>query len=557
MSDHSRGSGVVPAPSGVVIGPDAGFIGVACVAVATAELLGAYWLRDPLLGVPTGLWLIAAGYGLMRIARNHAKPVPGAQSVIADTAETLEVVETVEASPAHQSAGEDGSGQLQFAFSGSTSSAAAPRLTLTSAEPRSTPDHLWNAGGLLERSGYSLSGLEEQPPAPPGAGGRLVLGALGGFARAASAASARSSSRPGWTKWLSERHDAGGWPTRPLRIGLDLASDLAAMLIRAGGGLGLEWVPVPAGGNDQAQCREHAVDGIVRMDAVGDIHLRTAEHPAREAAWYDWSKAMPLSYSAVFPMRVDPCMVTLSRGWGFDHRDARLIARLIQTAAILSRSRTRLGLSDRLRGRRPFDLAGETGPEGTLRSHAMLVGAMSRLAESVCTERDADPVPLKSAARVLGAWASTTDAAIDPELRKEAVEASLRVLEGEPEAILRAVATRFATYDDNTAFAGVLEAVRAIRAAEHGPILDPVAFLEAEIELGLPGPMTFGRVAAGLCLVGATTEDAKLDYVCDDLIEEMRYSGWLIGRDADRRVLIEVARAVQQARRRGPAREAA
>ncbi len=99
-------------------------------------------------------------------------------------------------------------------------------------------------------------------------------------------------------------------------------------------------------------------------------------------------------------------------------------------------------------------------------------------------------------------------------------------------------------------------AERVIRERGEGPILDPLAFIEAEIELGLPGPVTFGRVAVGLCLVCATTEDAKPDYVCDDVVEEMRYSGWLIGRDADRRVLIELLRALQQSRR-GPAKEAA
>jgi hypothetical protein len=313
---------------------------------------------------------------------------------------------------------------------------------------------------------------------------------------------------------------------------------------------------VASGGDDRRQCRAGVLDGVVRMDSVGDIRLVTAEHPAREAGWYDWSRPMPLSYSAVFPTRVDPCIVTLSRGWGFENSDARTIARLIQAAAVLSRSRVRLGLRDRLRGRRPVEIG--AGPDATgLRSSAPVVDALSNLAECVCTRCSSDPLPLRAAARVLGAWATTTDLPLDTEIRREAAEAGLKVLEGEPEAVLRAVATRFATYDDQGAFAGLVEAGRAIREAGVGPILDPVAFLEAEIGLGLPGPMTFGRVAAGLGLVCATTEDERLDYVCDDLVEEMRYSGWLIGRDADRRVLIEVMRTMQAARRSAPVRDAA
>jgi hypothetical protein len=570
MNDFSRGSGAGRATGGrsvgvsavgaagpvaagsaggVTISGDAAFIGIACIAVATAQLLGVYWLREPLLGIPAGLWFIAASYTALRMLRTLGAAQKGADSgalvrgiEVSAEAKSIEVGDgddTAEETPAKR----DDEGQLRFPFAKSSSTGGR-------ALAQETPERsgvLWNSGSVLEQAGYRFADVEAEPPAPLSGRGRLILGITGALA------SDGGPSRLG--DWLATRHDGGSWPVRPLRIGLDLPSDQAAMLIRASADLGIEWVPVAAGGEDRAECVRRCLDGVVRMDAVGDVRLATAEHPEREAGWYDWARPMPMSYSAVFPMRIDPCIVTLSRGWGFDPPDARVIARLIQAAAVLSRSRPRLGLGDRLWGRRPLDLAGGRGAGADLQS--LLIGSVSRLAESVCTDRKADGFAMKAAARVVGAWATTTDFAIDPEIRREAAEASLRVLEGEPGAILRAVAARFAAYDDGAAFAGIAEAERAIRESEQGPILDPVAFLEAELELGLSGAMTFGRVAAGLCLVCATTEDARLDYVCDDLAEEMRYSGWLIGRDADRRTLIDVMRAVQRSRRGDGARQAA
>lgn len=567
MNESPRASGMNPAPSGVsggpstgasgvspivpagglVIGPDAAFIGLGCLAVATAELLGVHWLREQVLGIPAGLWLIGLGYGLARIVRDRFGTSKGAMNPTA--AVPVGSIDGAVATESSSSVAE-APGQLRLGFDGTAPENGGLKLTHASGQP----EGIRSTGSLLEQAGYRLAEVEVTLPAGPRAGGRAVLGLAGMVAPIGrifgSGPSRISDLLAGWL-------DSTAWPVRPLRVGVDLHSDLAASLIRAGAGLGIEWVPVGAGSDDRRECASQRLDGVVRLDAVGDICFRTAEHPEREAGWYDWSRPLPLSYSSVFPMRIDPCMVTLSRGWGFEPAEARLISRLIQAAAILSRTRSRLGVTDRLHGRVPVELCGGGEAGDLLRANALVVHAVSNLAESVCRDRSADAFALKAAARVVGAWASTTDVPVDPEVRREAAESALRVLEGEPEAILRAVATRFATYDDDAAFAGALEAERVIRERGEGPILDPLAFIEAEIELGLPGPVTFGRVAAGLSLVCASTEDAKLDYVCDDLVEEMRYSGWLIGRDADRRVLIELLRVLQKARRRGPAKEAA
>ena len=78
--------------------------------------------------------------------------------------------------------------------------------------------------------------------------------------------------------------------------------------------------------------------------------------------------------------------------------------------------------------------------------------------------------------------------------------------------------------------------------------------LSCELEHGPYSPMTLGRVAAGICLLCASSPTERLAYLRDDLLEDMRYSGWLVGRDTERAVLIDVFRAIERARRGESAR---
>ena len=68
----------------------------------------------------------------------------------------------------------------------------------------------------------------------------------------------------------------------------------------------------------------------------------------------------------------------------------------------------------------------------------------------------------------------------------------------------------------------------------------------AEVECGLPGPLTLGRVAACVCLVCATSPAERVPFIRADFMDDARYSAWLVGRDQDRAVLYEVFRVMER-----------
>ena len=59
--------------------------------------------------------------------------------------------------------------------------------------------------------------------------------------------------------------------------------------------------------------------------------------------------------------------------------------------------------------------------------------------------------------------------------------------------------------------------------------------------------MSVGRAAAGICLVCASTEPERVPFIRDDMLEEMAYARWLVGRDQDRGLLIRVFLEIQHA----------
>ena len=69
--------------------------------------------------------------------------------------------------------------------------------------------------------------------------------------------------------------------------------------------------------------------------------------------------------------------------------------------------------------------------------------------------------------------------------------------------------------------------------------------------------MTLGRVAAGVCLVCATSAPERLPFIRTDFMDDVRYSAWLVGRDQDRAALYDVFRVVERALAEPRARQAA
>jgi hypothetical protein len=106
--------------------------------------------------------------------------------------------------------------------------------------------------------------------------------------------------------------------------------------------------------------------------------------------------------------------------------------------------------------------------------------------------------------------------------------------------VLRLAAAQFAAGHDDDALRSLQWGVRVLRSSNAECTVDPLAFVQSEIELGQPGGLSTGRIAAGLALLWATTETSRHPFLRDDLTDDLRHAGWLMGRDHDRAVLERV-----------------
>lgn len=432
-----------------------------CGVVATAAFLGADWLKSPLLGLPTGIWLI----GAVQIGSWMAQ---------------------------------------RRAFSGAVS----------------------------RRFSSLLSG---------DVGMYLGRGAGAGWEALRSAAGTLHVSPARFIEieeCFSARAERAMRTSRPLRIGLDCGPELRQLISSQSTSLDVEWVTLSPAPNDQETLRRFRLDAVVHQPSAGPIRISTLEHPEREASWYDWATPRPLTYASVFPVRVDPTQVTVDEFNTLDSSQAPLLAAIIRAAAALSRSPGRLRLSDRLSGRLPA--AGGAFGSGVRTPTGPADRAMLELVERLSDPSTVSTPASRAAARAVSAWLASTEAWLDIDLRKRGIEAALRLNSGEVEMSLRAAAIRFAVCDDEAAYSALRSAEEVIRSSSHTQIGEHLAFLQGELELGLPNPLTLGRVAAGICLVCASSPRERVAYIRGDIMDDVRHSAWLVGRDQDRVVLSEV-----------------
>ncbi len=77
---------------------------------------------------------------------------------------------------------------------------------------------------------------------------------------------------------------------------------------------------------------------------------------------------------------------------------------------------------------------------------------------------------------------------------------------------------------------------------------DQTAFLSGELDAGLPGARTTGRIAVGVCLVAATMPMEELAFFAEDLGDDLRHAAALVGRDQDHRLILEIIRMVERHR---------
>jgi len=326
---------------------------------------------------------------------------------------------------------------------------------------------------------------------------------------------------------------------RPLRIGLDAGPDTRRALIDTTSEIDVEWVILSPSADDQSALRRHNLDALLRTTGEGPglpMRAVSREYPEREAAWYDWSTPRPLTYAAVFPVRVDASRVTLEGVDLSDVAQAELLASSLRAMAALSRCPARLRLSDHLTGRPPSARRDEA-----VRTPSSLADrSMLELANALVSSGTSQSPIARSTGRIVSAWLASTEAWLDLDLRRKGVEAALATVGDEPEVLLRAAAVRLAMFEDDSAFELFRCAERIIQSGTHPTLEEHLAFLQAELELGSPNPLTLGRVASGICLVCATSPKEKVAFIRGDIMDDVRHSAWLIGRDQDRQVLREV-----------------
>lgn len=465
----------------------------ACALIATAYALGASWLTTPLLGLPTGIWAIVVVFAVLRWGQFRPRGV-------------------------------------SQGLTPGDSWLPVRAKSATERQPRPGPfAHLtWAVGGVLGslitwgiHRAYAFAWLSK-------ADAERALGAVGDWA------------------------DRLPMPARPFQLALAVPPDLRDGVDRVARACGLpvETIGLDTIGHDPADaCLRHGLDAVLHQNDDGTHQIVVMEREGREAAWHDWAGQRPIGFASAFPLRIDPAMVTLGRIDADDDAQVRLAATLMLTAAALGRSAPRLTLTDRLAGRRPIvgtpvnrNSAGGQDPM------EYLLDELDEAYRDVPSGTPANPATL-AAARIVQAWMATWDGHADVERRYEAIANAAARLADEPESLLRLATARIAMFEDEQGLDTLTEADRALRHGDR-PLLhvDHAAFLQSELEHAVYGPFTLGRVAAGLCLCCARTDDDRLPYLREDLMDDIRYSGWLIGRDQDSALLVDLFRRLESAR---------
>lgn len=516
-SDHPS----IPSP---VFGPAwVLFVIAACAVVMTGHALGGAWLSEPSLGLPLGLWIVAAVGGASWMTTRGTRPtvaapvrtVRAAAPTAVVTREDAEVDEAPAAEPTFEEAEfeEAEFEEAQVEEAQAQEAPAEPSLPARASRIKCT----W-PGSWLPSAGLGvLSGLARTFEGPGGSEGGMA------------------NSIAGWM-------DGRPTPTRALRVGVML-DDWAFGTLSEGGASDMEWLV--SEGTPLEAMRRGNLDAVVTAGAEGatdSMVVRTREHSAKEAAWFDWGAERPISYFSVFPMRMDPNRVTLPGLLaGIERRDPAAVEsarRMIRLAALCGRYPARLTLADRISGRTSIPRGGG-GLDLTADAFREAAGALGD------TKSAADRI----AARVASAWIATAPDSLGDDQRCALADRVLRVCGDEAEVLLRVAAVRLAMLDENLGVDALIRADRMIR--QRGTIegLDHLRLLQAELEHGTFGGMTIGRVAAGVCLACAVTPADRIAFLKDDLVDDFRLSSWLVGRDKEHAILLTVFRELERNRR--------
>lgn len=413
-----------------------------------------------------------------------------------------------------------------------------PRETKTTGTPTPRSTRNGTTAGLVVFSPPSATLKPSWPRS------EILQGILGGAAWLAGRIGAESTE-------VEKTLDAVGLPERELRIGLKLNEADATAFVHAQGHEPTKFFIVPEGETDDRACERYTLDAVVNR-AGKLLRITTLNRAEKPAAWSDWGMERDLSFASVFPSRFDCASVTILEGddeqTRWDH--IRLIS---ETAAVLSRHPSRLTAADRLQGRRPLELKGKKPREfgeyraSRDRGRDAIARVLATLAE--LPENGTPTAAERVLARLASAEAATAARTMDERVRRRCAEAAARVAADEAEVMLRLAAVRLGSLDDLGGLDALQRAGRMLR--DRPPVggLDQFAFINAELELGPDEPMAVGRIAAGICLICASLTPTKIAYLRDDLMDDIRYCGKLVGRDQDRRLLMQVFKTLERERR--------
>lgn len=463
-----------------------------CAGVGTAYVLGVDWLSQSVAGVPAGLWLVGGSLGLaeLHVRRTAARLVDRCSNGLLGGHWGRPSIDT--------------SGHWAW-----------PR-GLTGEDLRST------LGVWFGREG----GVEERARASESLVARLGIGSVDGI--------------------------------QTVRIGVDLTEREFAALVPSGNtnewltpDVRVKWVRVPAGqfSSTREELQQSGrLDAIVRRQAGGSVFAFFPERQGRPSAWLDWAAEQPLSYPGVFPSRFDAAQVELA-GWSpKDVVQTSLARAMIVAGAVLSRTSARMK-SARLFKDRTLDDPARAGGVGdhAMRSLAAAFLDYARRPFPRPTDSVASCGLSHAAGRLLAVWASASESTLGATDREALLIAATEGLEHEPVQVLRLSAAQIAAGQDDQGIRSFLWARRRLRTAGAECESEPLAFVQSEIELGRPGGLSLGRIAAGLTLLWATCPAERSDYLRDDVRDDLRHSGWLRGREQDlaliERVMDELVRA--------------
>lgn len=323
-----------------------------------------------------------------------------------------------------------------------------------------------------------------------------------------------------------------------LSIGLDMPAAEAAQIILAAGDLTLAGAAVrferaepgmvKNGPDDAAE-----FDALLRRGQDSKLYLFVHAREGVAITWPDWSEPSDVGFASVFPLRLDTVRARLGEVDLTRDDLAALTARLAAAAAALGRTPARTATSRGFAPRRTLaNFSEATAAAMTALADALLAvkpeGA--ERASGLC----------RSSARVVSAHVASADTRLAAADRLHLATAAGAFLDREVESLLRLGALRIASGQAEPGLAALTEAAGQLRRGAVVCAADPMPFVLAEAELAAQSGddrLSLGRLCAGVALLCGTASPRTLEYIKDDLTDDLERAGWTAAHPGDAALL--------------------